>query len=112
MRIDHKNRKRLPAIGNTRNIKKVCKYCNKIFKTKGRRKVFCSKSCRITFYKIYRKNAIYKKNDVITDMRYHFNRLKEINPVKAQKIYDEMELLEGSTFRELALNGLSPFKKS
>lgn len=106
---DRKKRKKYPAIGNRSFKIKFCKNCGKKFRTKSINKVFCNKECRLKYFKKYRKSLPTNTKEVIGDMRFHFNRLKEINPVKAQKIADEMEILEGKEFRDLALNGLAPF---
>jgi len=115
MKLDYekykKNRTgRYNRIGKIKAKIRCCKNCNKKFKTKSHLKVFCSDDCRNDYYRLGRKNIYGNKSSIIKDMRYSFNSLKEKNPVKAQKIADEMEILEGIEFRNLALNGLAPFK--
>lgn len=93
-------------IGDSKEIYHYCKNCGIEFKTNKKRKIFCNKKCRQQFYN--KQNGI-TKEEIISNMRFHFKRLKEINPIKAQKIADEMEILEGFEFKELAINGLAPF---
>ena len=48
-----------------------------------------------------RSNSNY--NCIIQSIRIMYGRLLEINPVKAQKFADEMEVLEGKEFKEKVL---------
>lgn len=81
---------------------KHCITCGKRFLTNKPNHKYCSIECRPIYPQTEKK--------IIAVMRAEFLRLKEKNPKKAQKIADEMELLEGYNFRDLALNGLAPFK--
>ena len=50
-----------------------------------------------------------KKKEVIKDIRESFKVLCEVEPLKAQKLANEMELIEGKEFRDIVLDGLAPF---
>jgi len=48
-------------------------------------------------------------DEIIEDIRNHFEIWKTIDPSYAQGFADEMELEEGTDFREKVLDGLAPF---
>lgn len=98
-------RKKYHKRKKVRNINKIfrkCLYCKTEFEIKkvGQKQIFCSDECS-------------KKYDepTIENIREEFRNLSLSNPFEAQKIADEMEVVEGKEFRELVLNGLPPFSK-
>lgn len=101
-----RNYHRKPRLGSPKIYKIICSLCSKEFETKRWSQKYCYDPCRPEY--IYPS----RKEEVILAMRTDFLRLKEINPVKAQKIADEMEIIEGEEFRDLALDGLAPFRNS
>jgi len=100
-------RRKFNKIGDAEKFTGYCKVCGSLFESYRRDKIYCSKKCQ---RKASNKKRAATKKEIIADMRYHFNLLKGTNSTKAQKIADEMELLEGEEFRDLALNGLAPFR--
>lgn len=98
-----KKRKRKLEIVNPKIV--TCPTCGKkITNKRWRNRIYCSDKCR------QRKYMILTKSDVIANIQSDFKNLKKINPEKAQKIADEMEIIEGNEFREMTLDGIAPFK--
>lgn len=100
-----KKSRKIPKLGVKKQLEKNCIYCNNIFFTFNPNQLFCSKKCRKKSY----HPKIYSKKDIIDNIRNDFLNLKRLDPSLAQKIADEMELLEGKQFRDEVLDGLAPF---
>ena len=97
-------------------IVKICQACGTNFKTfRKRRQIYCSRKC----YKIATKNRSTEpleyfstEEEIINDIRNHYEFIKQVAPLKAKELADEMESIEGPAFVEKALDGLVPFDKT
>jgi len=83
----------------------ICQLCGRKFEVveprfKDKTK-FCD-TCKV----IYRSD---NSRDIIEGIRIAYERLVRINPAKAQKFANEMEVLEGKEFKDKVLGGLTPY---
>lgn len=97
-------------LGRPTYYEKICPGCGEKFLTIKSNQKYHSTECRKK-HNLLRKAHAPTDDELISVMRYDFNILREIDPVKAQRIAEEMEVLEGAEFKEIALDGLPSFKK-
>jgi len=103
-----KNRRMERRIEKEKKLKKIneakliCPICKNEFIPSHHKTKYCSETCGYIAKKSYQVN--------IKNIRDLYKKLLENNPIKAQRIADEMEEIEGKKFRNLVLDGLAPFK--
>lgn len=85
----------------------TCPICKKEFPTKNKRQIYCSDKCRRK--KANRSWKRYTKKGIIQDIQTEYQELKQRNPLIAQKIANEMDIMEGTEFRKQVLDGLAPY---
>lgn len=92
-------------IGRPTFYEKVCPTCGIQFSTIRPRQKYHSEECRPKW------KCVPTDDELISVIRDDYLNLCKSDPVQAQRIADEIEVIEGAEFREIALDGLVPFKK-